>query len=182
MYIHISDICTAIHRATSVCPGNSCRDPGSQLQSDSGKRSKGRRGRMETESPQGLNLHPAKQPRTTLFDWLPAGLPSVPTWTNLHGSLRVSLFPSRRRRLIFFISSFSFSLVILFLRVYPFPPVPLSLIDRPPRSPLDRFPVGIINGDGREKRTFIHLGTISGQLGIFSSILIRKTVRKTGRY
>lgn len=36
-------------------------------------------GRMETESPRGLNLHPAKQPRTTLFDCLPAGLPSVPT-------------------------------------------------------------------------------------------------------
>lgn len=92
---------------------------------------------METESPGGLNLHPAKQPRTTLFDWLPAGLPSVPTWTNLHESLRVSLsfslflllssplssIPSFASYFSFFFTSsvsfsLSFSLVILFRRNY----------------------------------------------------------------
>lgn len=80
---------------------------------------------METESPQGLNLHPAKQPRTTLFDWLPAGLPSVPTWRDLHGSLCVSLFPPSV--LFFFLLLFpSHSLSCYFvsseLSLCPFPP------------------------------------------------------------
>lgn len=69
---------------------------------------------METESPRGLNLHPAKQPRTTLFDCLPAGLPSVPIWTNLHVSPRVSIFslslsPSSRLHLIFYLIRFILS-------------------------------------------------------------------------
>lgn len=105
----------------------------SQLQSDSGKR---RRRRMETESPQGLNLHPAKQPRTTLFDWLPEGLPSVPTWTNLHGSLHVSLFPLSVCVLFFFASS-SYSLLSLCF----FGTIPLifSSHSRSFHSLLDRF-------------------------------------------
>jgi len=98
--------------ATSVCSGNSCRDSAHSLQNDSGKRK--RRRRMETESPQGLNLHPAKQPRTTLFDWLPAGLPSVPTWTNLHGTntdRSVFLFSFSSSASYFFVFSISFSLL-----------------------------------------------------------------------
>lgn len=118
----------------------------SQLQNDSGKRS---RRRMETESPQGLNLHPAKQPRTTLFDWLPAGLPSVPTWTNLHGSLRVSLFLSPSAS-YFFVSSVPSSLLSFCFFGTVFLPflssshlLTLSSL-WPPPSPLDRFS-GIIS-------------------------------------
>lgn len=92
---------------------------GSQLQSDSGKRRRRRRRRMETESPQGLNLHPAKQPRTTLFDWLPAGLPSVPTHERTYTDRSMFLFSlvSFFVGVLFFVSSvsFSLSLVILFL-------------------------------------------------------------------
>lgn len=118
----------------------------SQSQNDSGKRS---RRRMETESPQGLNLHPAKQPRTTLFDWLPAGLPSVPTWTNLHesGSLRVSLFlsPSRRRLIFSFLPSHSLLSFCFFGTVLLSSSHLLTLSSLwPPRSSLDRFS-GIIS-------------------------------------
>lgn len=104
----------------------------------------GREGRREdgNRKPRGLNLHPAKQPRTTLFDWLPAGLPSVPTWTNLHESLRAPLslssFPSPCPHLIFPLSFFfyflSLPLVILFRRNYPLPLfLPPLRPSRPPR-------------------------------------------------
>lgn len=127
------------YKATSVYPGNSCRD--SAHRTTGGKRS---RRRMETESPQGLNLHPAKQPRTTLFDWLPAGLPSVPTWTNLHesGSLRVSLFfsPSRRRLIFSFLPSNSLLSFCFFGTVLLSSSHLLTLSSLwPPRSSLDRF-------------------------------------------
>lgn len=92
---------------------------GSQLQSDSGKRRRRRRRRMETESPQGLNLHPAKQPRTTLFDWLPAGLPSVPThertYTDRVPCFSFPSFLSSSASYFLFLPSHSLSLVILFL-------------------------------------------------------------------
>lgn len=67
---------------------------------------------METESPQGLNLHPAKQPRTTLFDWLPAGLPSVPTHGRTYTDRSMFLFSlvSFFVGVLFFVSSVSFSL------------------------------------------------------------------------
>lgn len=88
---------------------------------------------METESPGGLNLHPAKQPRTTLFDWLPAGLPSVPTWTNLHESLRVPLslpFPlslSYSLSLFLSFSSTRSRLICFFLFFFYFVSLSLSL-------------------------------------------------------
>lgn len=108
---------------------------------------------METESPQGLNLHPAKQPRTTLFDWLPAGLPSVPAWRDLHGSLCFS-FPSLR--LIFFFFCFFrliLSLVILFLRNCPFA---LSLLFSSSVTLLTTRQICRRShiGNDREKRTF----------------------------
>lgn len=80
------------YRATSVCPGNSCRDSAHSCRATAGGEEAGW---METESPQGLNLHPAKQPRTTLFDWLPAGLLSLHGQPTLNRSVFLfSLSPS----------------------------------------------------------------------------------------
>lgn len=63
-----------------VCPGSSCTDS-SRVRGREAQRTMDEKGverGWERESPRGPNLHPAKQPRTTLFDWLPAGLPSTP--------------------------------------------------------------------------------------------------------
>lgn len=113
----------------------------SQLQSDSGKRR--RRWRMETESPQGLNLHPAKQPRTTLFDWLPAGLLSLHGRTYTDRS--VFLFSLSLSMSYFFLLLPSHSLLsFCFFGTVPLPFLSFSHL-RPPCSPLDRFPIGIIS-------------------------------------
>lgn len=62
---------------------------------------RGLKGEGKRESPRGPNLHPAKQPRTTLFDWLPAGLPSTPAPKYipvflLHSFIRLPSSPHRR--------------------------------------------------------------------------------------
>lgn len=136
---------------------------------------------METESPGGLNLHPAKQPRTTLFDWLPAGLPSVPTWTNLHESLRVSLsfslflllssplssIPSFASYFSFFLllpsrflslSLLSFCFVGTTLFSSPLPPRPLVVLLLPPISSTALrywISVGTVHGDSRVETHFV---------------------------
>lgn len=84
--------------------------------------------RGKTESPRGPNLHPAKQPRTTLFDWLPAGLPSTPAPKYipvflLRSFIRLLLLfftssPRLSLLLLRFCSVFSLSLHLLFLFSY----------------------------------------------------------------
>lgn len=86
-----------------VCPGSSCTDS-SRVRGREAQRTMDEKGverGWERESPRGPNLHPAKQPRTTLFDWLPAGLPSTPAPKYipvflLHSFIRLPSSPHRR--------------------------------------------------------------------------------------
>lgn len=98
-----------------VCPGSSCTDS-SRVRGREAQRTMDEKGverGWERESPRGPNLHPAKQPRTTLFDWLPAGLPSTPAPKYipvflLHSFIRLPSSPHRRLSPSPSVSSFSF--------------------------------------------------------------------------
>lgn len=80
----------------------------------------------KTESPRGPNLHPAKQRRTTLFDWLPTGLLStLATEKQAHAKMhsRISFLSFVSPFLLYVSSSLSFPFVLsIDLAISPCPP------------------------------------------------------------